>query len=164
MRRPCGRWVGWRGGSGSAPLVMSPELAHTGPPPPHSSWSLNPSCPFLVSSSYPKAHGYCRSQLPERRCPGAEASLGTCTLTWLPSTSGRAAWRAGVDPSLRSPSSPCPMTVSHLPAHCPLQSPALPSHPDTDRTHASFHGCTVAPLLQQGRHCPFLASTCHPLL
>lgn len=91
--------------------------------------------PFLVSAScplsYPKAHEHCRSQLPERRCPGAEASLGTCTQTWPPSMSGQAVWRAGAGPSLRSPSSPCPMTVSRLPAHYPLQPscpPILPRH------------------------------------
>lgn len=112
------------------------------------------------SDPYPNAHGHCRSQLPERRCLGAAASLGTCTQTWPPSTSGQAAWRAGVDPSPRSQSSLCPMMVSPLTAHY-TGSPLPPSHPDTKGPMPSLHRWVVAVLFNQGKHCPFLAIT-HP--
>lgn len=80
-------------------------------------------CRSLSPASHLRAHGCCRSPLPERRCRGAEASLDTCTQTWPPSMSGRAACPAGAGPSPRSPSSPCPTTVSLLPAHCSPQPP-----------------------------------------
>lgn len=82
-----------------------------------------------LSLSCPNAHGYCRSQLPERRCPGAEDSPDTCTQTWPPSMSGQDACQAGEDPSLRSPSSLCPTMVSLLTAHCSPQPPCPPFPP-----------------------------------
>ncbi|XP_065821480.1 V-type proton ATPase subunit B, brain isoform isoform X3 [Labrus bergylta] len=48
---------------------------------------------------------------PERKCRAGVVSLVTCTPTWRPSTRERAEWRDGTAPSLRSPSSPCPMTI-----------------------------------------------------
>lgn len=59
-------------------------------------------CPLLLTV---------RCLLPERKCLAVEAFLDICTLTWLPSMSVPAEWRAEMAPSLRSPFSPCQMTV-----------------------------------------------------
>lgn len=63
----------------------APERTHSGLLPVHFSLSLSLPliipCLSLSPLSSPNAHGCCRSQLPERRCLGAEASLDTCTQT-----------------------------------------------------------------------------------